>query len=65
MCNQCEDIRRIHGNMPVWVVFVNGSPAMQAKTKFEADRLVKIMAESRPNDVFEIVQDNTYYTKWE
>jgi hypothetical protein len=65
MCNQCEDIRRIHGRLPVWIVLVNGTRAMQAKTKYEAERIVKVLSSSRPDDVFDIVEDNSYFTKWE
>ena len=65
MCNQCEDVRRIHGNIPVWVLSIDGGSRMVFKSLAQAEQAKKILAESRPTAVFEIVETNNYYLKWE
>jgi hypothetical protein len=65
MCNQCEDIRRIHGNMKTFVVKQDGRNVYQLLDKWQAERAVSILKLSSPNSVFEIIETNSAETRWE
>jgi len=64
MCNQCEDIRRIHGQMKVFVVKQDGRSVYQLLDKWQAERAVAILKSSSPNSVFEIIETNSAETRW-
>jgi len=65
MCNQCEDLRRIHGNQIVWVIMKDRKPQMQFENRHQAERAIDILAEADPNHFWQIVQDSNRSTKWE
>lgn len=65
MCNQCEDVRRIHGNKEVWILSLDGGSRMMFTSLLQAEKARDLLAKTRPNVIFEITQHNNRDLKWE
>lgn len=64
MCNQCDDLRRIHGNQKVWIVKQDGRSILQMLKPGDAHRAISILKMSNPDSVFEIIETNSAETRW-
>jgi len=65
MCNQCSDIRRIHGNKEVWILSLDGGSRMMFTSLLQAETARDMLAKTRPNAVFEITKHDNRDLKWE
>ena len=65
MCNQCEDIRRIHGEQVVWVVMKDKKPVMQFLQRSQAERTINLLAAKEPDAFWQIVRDSSRTTRWD
>jgi len=65
MCNQCNDARRIHGNVQIWIVKQDGRSVLQMTSKARAERGASILKLNFPDSEFEIVEENNRNTKWD
>lgn len=65
MCNQCEDMRRIHGEQVVWIIMKDRKPQMQFAVRSQAERAIKILHAQEPEAFWQIVQDSSKITRWE
>ena len=65
MCNQCSDIRRIHGNKDVWIIMKDRKPIMQFDNRVTANLTILALAKEDPDAFWQIVQDTSRNTKWE
>ena len=65
MCNQCDDVRRIHGKKPVWLLSVDGGNRMYFSTEDQANRAQAILQRTRPDSVFVIEKVNNYDIGWD
>lgn len=65
MCNQCEDIRRIHGDQIVWVVMKDKQPVMQFTVRSHAERTINLLAAKEPDAFWQIVRDSSRVTRWD
>jgi hypothetical protein len=64
MCNQCEDMRRIHGSIKLWVVKQDGRSVYQLMDESQAERAIAILRAISPDSVFEIIETNSAETRW-
>lgn len=65
MCNQCEDVRRIHGNQEVWIIMKDRNPVMQFTDRLIATLTIMALAKKEPDAFWQIVKDSSRNTKWE
>lgn len=65
MCNQCNDLRRIHGKVQVFLIRQDGRTVMQMNSKSQAERAVALLQDSYPKSEFEIWEANSIDTRWD
>jgi hypothetical protein len=65
MCNQCSDIRRIHGEQEVWIIMKDRKAVMQFTDRFTAARTIMALAKDSPDAFWQIIKDSSLNTKWE
>jgi hypothetical protein len=65
MCNQCDDVRRIHGEQIVWIVMKDRKPQMQFKSRHQAERAINLLEKTDPDAFWQIVRDSSKATRWD
>jgi hypothetical protein len=65
MCNQCDDIRRIHGKVKVFLIMQDGRAVMQMTTQSLAERAIALLQPLNPQSEYEILEANSIDTRWD
>lgn len=65
MCNQCSDLRRMHGNQITFLVMCDGKAVMQFASRNQAERAKALLQSSQPTSEWEIIQAQNVDIKWE
>lgn len=65
MCNQCSDLRRMHGNQITFLLMRDGKAVMQFASRNQAERAKALLENSQPTSEWEIIQAQNVDIKWE